>query len=589
MYILPREEGFGEELGRALGTGLGALAYYKLHNKLDDAKRARHAKALKALGYSDAEAEQLSQFDEDILKSVVSERTKLSATSPTALKQFGFSDAEALQLSTMPVKLIEAAIKEKQRMGRLGVSAKGLRSVIPGIGEEEASSIASLPPALQAEFYKQSLGVPSQGNIEEDPDQNLRNLMSNLGGQQAPRFDENQYLQQQARAAQPMEVDPITAIQQQQSPLAQARQPIAQQQQGIESGARQEAAAQPSSNQSEQIPQKVKALKPYFPDMNNKQLVELARRPESEVKEAVIQAVRKNPQLVPKQETGAVSAKQMDKEARIAEYRARKQPTSVAERIAEARRLKLEKQEAKEATKEEKIERHRVNKETQSYYDQVLRDEELADKGIKKAERLRTIIREGKLPGSAARGLTGAVRTFAKFIPFAKGVDEKDVLTAFRNPSSEEFQSIISSFSDEILPKFKGLGQMSDKDVELAFRRLPSLMDTDLGKMRIVDTLMSEYEASKALADGMKRVIKKKGGKRPENIKELARLEAAEDLKRIANKFKYGREWVSLPLPTELKPGFEFTDKATGIKYRNDGERFVPVEKEREKQPQFVT
>lgn len=515
IYFAPSSPSLGANLGNALGQGILGGIQNIIDLRAKKMQQQEAAKAFKDLGFTEAEAQGISKLD-PALQQVYLRQKK--TTSP-AFDQSGLAALQQLgvdpALAQFGSSVLGAAIKEKLKPN----TASGIKAVIPGISDEEAQVIANLPPSLQSAYFRHITQSPIMGQSAE----------GGLG------------LLQQGALGSPLEVPGMEQV------IPGAEQDILQAIQGM------------------QAPAGIQALQQLAPQVSQQEVAP----------EALASAIQEQPKVPERKKSLA---------ERTQEARAQRAAQLEKERLEKESRTKeaQSKKAALEERRQSEIEQERINKSTQKTYEEITRGSRAAESGLRKIEQLESIIARGNLPGAREISIQEGVNNFGRaiggLIPGGGKLGTPvELANSFRHPDSKEFKKIVQSFSDEVLQEFKGLGSLSDKDITFAFSKFPDLYDNDLGKRQILDRMRSVYEAKLARQKALERVIEKNGGKRPANLEIAVQIEAKPELDRIANKFKYGRQFATLPLPSDLPVGFEFTDSSTGTKYRNNGERFVPV------------
>ena len=458
MVQIIKENSLGGNLGNALSsgisTGLENLARMKLRQLEDRNQATKTTKALKALGYTPEQAEQLSGLDPNSLKYLVQQKVRAQE--------------------------------------RVHTSAPGLQTLVPELTPEDAAKISTLTPAIQLEFYKNYLQAP-EGTIDQVLQglgrANVSSPMNNLSGQQRN--------------------------------------------------------VQPSG-----MPQPPAEIQPFMP----------AEEPD---------ALKQTAQMAPKSVvTSKTEAPKVEK------------PKTVAQLVKEGKALKVAKEEAKEARKEEHLLKKEIakqqelsDKETLPYYEEVLKSEKAAHDGDLRLNRMEALIKKGNLPYSAfynlfknleekvsptAGGAIGALiggtlgsaggpiggvagRTAGALAGTALGGAISPVAGLLRSvqrgtsPDTEEFEKLTADFVKSAKDFFPG--RVTNTDLEAFFRMIPTLSNTDTGKEKIINNMRSFNEITKVRAKAMKDIIKQNGGNRPKNLQILVEEKVAPEVDRISKEF----------------------------------------------------
>ncbi len=184
-------------------------------------------------------------------------------------------------------------------------------------------------------------------------------------------------------------------------------------------------------------------------------------------------------------------------------------------------------------------ERESVIKETKQYVDS-LRDKEKAVKEANlRLKRMEVLINKGNLPNSAiwsalsklehapfVSGLTGPLAELAKGgVKWFSG-----------NPSDvEEFEKLSSEFVKNAKQYFGP--RVTEKEIQLFMQTVPTLMQTDAGKKKLIQNIRSLNELSEIEAKAARSIIKANGGIPPRNIEQLVHDKIEKKLDRVAKKF----------------------------------------------------
>jgi hypothetical protein len=139
----------GGRLGASLGTGISNslqnLAASRMQQIQQRQQRQQLSQGLQAL-FNPEESEKLSNLSPDLLKNIISEKSK----------------AQQRKVSAAP----------------------GLQSLIPGLSSDDAQKISELTPGIQLEFYRNFLNTPAVQEEVATEEQNLVQPQQNI--QQLP-------------------------------------------------------------------------------------------------------------------------------------------------------------------------------------------------------------------------------------------------------------------------------------------------------------------------------------------------------------------------------------------------------------------
>lgn len=167
--------------------------------------------------------------------------------------------------------------------------------------------------------------------------------------------------------------------------------------------------------------------------------------------------------------------------------------------------------EAKEAIKEEKKAELLATKESKEIYENTLREAKAADSNDERLRRMEKLINEGKFGIPVVNSL---IKSVAKGI-FGFGLDLTSLLTA----DAQEFDKLSTQFAagaKDIFP-----GRVTNADLDLYMRQIPTLSQSKAGMRRVIRSMKSANEAARLRKDAMVNIIKKNGGKRPMNLELL--------------------------------------------------------------------
>jgi hypothetical protein len=256
-------------------------------------------------------------------------------------------------------------------------------------------------------------------------------------------------------------------------------------------------------------------------------------------------------------------------------------PITPAEKLALKRQLDTE----KEAAKIMNLNQKEINKETQDYYKGIIKENEAAKKSDLRLGRLEQLVKRGNLPNAtwyrlfkdlseeglgvnstlagAALGtligggigsalgptgtLTGSIAGRAAIggligsviNPLVRGIGSAG-LAAQRagSPDVEEFEKLSNDFIREAREIFGA--RVTDQDLRAFMQIIPTLMQTDAGKNRIIENMRAFNQANHVRYNAMKQIIEANGGKRPANLEFLVDEFTQPQLEKLADQFKQG-------------------------------------------------
>lgn len=219
--------------------------------------------------------------------------------------------------------------------------------------------------------------------------------------------------------------------------------------------------------------------------------------------------------------------------------------------------------------KDEKVLAHKekaaAQKETQKYYDQVL----LADKGAKEADdrlnKMEKLVKKGNLPNSA---LYGALKNIEEHVSPAAGAAAgagigalfggigalpgaavggalggliSPVTSLLRSahrqvaPDTEEFEKLSNQFISGAKAIFGS--RITDQDLKAYMAQIPTLSNTDEGKLKIIEDMKIANKAERIRAKAMKQIIKEYGGSRPADLQIMVEEKISDQLNKLSKEF----------------------------------------------------
>jgi len=398
-----------------------------------------------------------------------------------------------------------------------------------GLAPEAANFIAILPPKEQWAAVQELSGLGALGGLQQQEQGQQQQSLGQLAQPQETSQPLSQVLgqmgQQMPRSVQ--ELFALRGLQQQPQAAAQMQQPSAQQPQQI--------------------------------------------APPPEIQQKAAQA--------PAQGKGAQGA-----QPRITQ-REVKRPVTPADQLALKRQLVAQ----KEMEKEQRIAQKDINKETEDFYKTTIKDEQAAKKSDLRLGRLEQLVKKGNLPGStwyrlfkdlseeglginttlagaalgalagggagtlfggpagAVAGITAGQAGGAALggllgsaiNPLAKGLGSAALAIQRKtSPDVEEFEKLSTDFIREAKEIFGA--RVTNQDLTAFMQIIPTLMQTDAGKNRVIENMRFFNKANHVRYNAMKQIIDTNGGKRPANIELLVDEYTQPQLDKLADQFKEG-------------------------------------------------
>jgi len=204
-------------------------------------------------------------------------------------------------------------------------------------------------------------------------------------------------------------------------------------------------------------------------------------------------------------------------------------------RLTEKQATEIAKIRQKEQHFESKLratEQKESDKETLPYYKEITKEATSAKNNDKRLDRMEQLINAGKLAGPLTNSL---IDTAAKGI-FGIGID----LSGLQNADTQEFNKISKDFLKEAKSIFGA--RLTDTDVKFFLQTVPTLLNSDEGKRRVIFNLKSFNEAAKIRKKVADEIIEQNNGKRPRNLDSLVEKVAGPQLDLIATEFKKGAQ-----------------------------------------------
>ncbi len=177
---------------------------------------------------------------------------------------------------------------------------------------------------------------------------------------------------------------------------------------------------------------------------------------------------------------------------------------------------------------QERAERHKINQETKGVYEQTFKEAKAAAASDKRLNRMEQLIKKGNLPsagwGSLLKGLSKGI--------FGHGID----LSYLTHADAQEFDKLSTDFLKDAKAIFGA--RLTDTDLINFLKTVPSLSQTNEGKLRVINNLKAANAAAKTREDVMKRIISLNGGQRPADLELLIEEFSGPELDKLAEQFK---------------------------------------------------
>ena len=221
-------------------------------------------------------------------------------------------------------------------------------------------------------------------------------------------------------------------------------------------------------------------------------------------------------------------------------------------------------QEKREREKLELAKRTSNIKETKSYIDTLKNQEKAAREGDLRLKRMEALVKRGNLPnaalwsaltkieetpiagagagaalgsvllpgagtaiGAAIGGTVGALTS-----PFA-GAVKSWIKTG--SPDIEEFEKLSNDFVKNAKQFFGS--RITDADLRVFMQTIPTLMQTDAGKKKVIENLRSLNELTEIEAKAARSIIKANGGVPPIDIEQQVKDKIGDKIDKVAQEF----------------------------------------------------
>jgi hypothetical protein len=203
---------------------------------------------------------------------------------------------------------------------------------------------------------------------------------------------------------------------------------------------------------------------------------------------------------------------------------------SPAEKALKAKQQFQREKEERQVTREEQKE---ISKETLPYYQELTKSAKAAKDSNMRLDRMQKLVDRGKLQSNVfIRGLDSLSRV--PYIgPFAGAIE-----AAFLNRDSQEFKKLSTDFLKDAKSFFGN--RITQKEIELFLDTVPTLVQTDPGKIVIINNMRLFNEGALIRKKAANEIIRKNNGFRPRNLDELVDKFSEKELDRIAKKFRGG-------------------------------------------------
>jgi hypothetical protein len=176
-----------------------------------------------------------------------------------------------------------------------------------------------------------------------------------------------------------------------------------------------------------------------------------------------------------------------------------------------------------------------VDKETLPVYREINQSAKAAKNNDIRLDRMDKLIDKGNL--SDAR-FAAAMNGLEKSPHFGGAFVSGMLKAAFYHPDAQEFEKLTNDFLKDAKEIFGS--RLTNFDVESFLKTVPSLIQTDVGKKRVIRNLRLLNDVSRRRQEVMDNIIEENNGRRPRNLESLVERRLSPYLDSMAEEFKIG-------------------------------------------------
>ena len=187
--------------------------------------------------------------------------------------------------------------------------------------------------------------------------------------------------------------------------------------------------------------------------------------------------------------------------------------------------------EAREERKEERVDQRLVDRETAPVYHEVNKAAKAAKDSNIRLGRMEQLIKGGKISNT---GFYNGIKALSS-LPGIGGLFES-IAESFKHPDAQEFEKLSTDFVKDAKQFFGN--RVTQQEVQLFLKTVPTLSQTNLGKQRVIRNMRIFNEAAQLRKNTMDEIIKTNGGKRPADLESLIESRVEPELDRLAAEFK---------------------------------------------------
>lgn len=200
-------------------------------------------------------------------------------------------------------------------------------------------------------------------------------------------------------------------------------------------------------------------------------------------------------------------------------------------------------QKAQQAQQKLNIQQQRESdKETLPVYEKINEEyKNLYVENNRRIGRMEKLIKEGKVDTAAFSSLLDAVE---------KGTFGAVNLDFLRSTDSQEFKKLSTEFLKDARYLFGS--KITQGEIQLFMKMIPTLNQTDAGKMRVIRNMKIYNEAADLRKSAMDQIIKENKGIRPRDLNSLIEKRIGKRMEILGDKFKEGLQEEHVPLKQGL-------------------------------------
>lgn len=177
-----------------------------------------------------------------------------------------------------------------------------------------------------------------------------------------------------------------------------------------------------------------------------------------------------------------------------------------------------------------------ADKKSEAFYDETVAKNQAGIDSDTRLERMIDLITSGQLNGPLKSSIVNRIKegitTGLISIP---GIDLSGLLLS---QESQEFNKESTKFIESLKNIFGG--KVTNEEMKRFLDTIPTLFQSEEGKIRVINNMLLMNEASRIKFDTMKEIIKENGGYRPSNLADQVEDRAKKQLDDISRRFKEG-------------------------------------------------